>query len=38
MTAGLDAGELLAAAAAQTGLTDYGDSTLPERFTVAVWT
>ena len=36
MTAGLDAGELLAAAAAQTGLTDYGDSTLPERFTVAV--
>ena len=36
MTAGLDAGELLAAATAETGLTDYADPTLPERFAVAV--
>ena len=32
----LDAAELLASATAETGLTDYGDPTLPERFTVAV--
>jgi Sulfotransferase family len=32
----LDAHELLAAATADTGLADYGDATLPERFTVAV--
>ena len=36
MTAGLDAGGLLAAATAETGLTDYADPTLPERFAVAV--
>ena len=36
MTAGLDAGELLAAATAETGLTDYADPTLPQRFAVAV--
>ena len=32
----LDAAELLAGAAEETGLTDYGDPTLPERFTAAV--
>jgi hypothetical protein len=32
----LDAAELLASAAEETGLTDFGDPTLPERFTVAV--
>ena len=36
MTARLDAERLLAAATAETGLTDYGDPTLPERFAVAV--
>jgi hypothetical protein len=32
----LDAAEMLAAAEAETGLRDYGDPTLPERFAVAV--
>ena len=32
----LDARAILAAAEAQTGLNDYGDTTLPERFTIAV--
>ncbi len=32
----LDAAELLASATAETGLSDYGDPTLPQRFTVAV--
>ncbi|OBB96633.1 sulfotransferase [Mycobacterium sp. 852002-40037_SCH5390672] len=36
MTTRLDAAEMLAAAEAETGLRDYGDPTLPERFTVAV--
>jgi hypothetical protein len=36
VSTGLDAAALLAAAQAETGLTDYGDPTLPERFTVAV--
>ena len=36
MTPRLDAAALLTAATAQTGLSDYGDSTLPERFAVAV--
>lgn len=36
MTARLDAGELLRAAQAETGLSDYGDPTLPQRFEVAV--
>ncbi|MGO8769942.1 MAG: sulfotransferase family protein [Mycobacterium sp.] len=36
MTARLDAAELLRAAEAETGLRDYGDPTLPERFAVAV--
>jgi Sulfotransferase family len=36
VTAQLDAAELLAAAEAETGLHDYGDPTLPERFAVAV--
>jgi len=36
VTAGLDADALLAAATAETGLADYGDPTLPERFAVAV--
>lgn len=36
MTAPLDAAQLLAAAQAETGLRDYGDPTLPERFAVAV--
>ncbi|OBH40761.1 sulfotransferase family protein [Mycobacterium mantenii] len=36
MTARLDAAEMLAAAEAETGLRDYGDPTLPERFAVAV--
>ncbi|MBV9721330.1 MAG: sulfotransferase [Mycobacterium sp.] len=36
MTAQLNATELLAAAEAETGLHDYGDPTLPERFAVAV--
>jgi hypothetical protein len=36
MTEALDAGELLAAAAADTGLADYADPTLPQRFAVAV--
>jgi hypothetical protein len=36
VSAGLDAGELLASATADTGLTDYADPTLPERFAVAV--
>lgn len=36
MTARLDAARLLADAEAETGLRDYGDPTLPQRFTVAV--
>jgi Sulfotransferase family len=32
----LDAAEMLRAAEAETGLHDYGDSTLPERFAIAV--
>ena len=36
MTTRLDADEILAAAEAETGLRDYGDPTLPERFAVAV--
>jgi hypothetical protein len=32
----LDAAELLTRAEALTGLTDYGDATLPERFSIAV--
>jgi hypothetical protein len=36
VTPRLDAAVLLTAATAQTGLSDYGDSTLPERFAVAV--
>ena len=36
MTETLDADGLLAAATADTGLTDYADPTLPERFAVAV--
>jgi hypothetical protein len=36
VTARLDADELLASATADTGLTDYADPTLPERFAVAV--
>lgn len=32
----LNAAELLASASAETGLSDYGDPTLPDRFTVAV--
>lgn len=36
MTTRLDAAELLAAAQAETGLRDYGDPTLSERFAVAV--
>jgi hypothetical protein len=36
VTASLDAGALLASATAETGLSDYGDPTLPQRFTVAV--
>ncbi len=32
----LDAAELLTSATAKTGLADYGDPTLPERFAVAV--
>ncbi len=36
MTAPLDAAELLGAAEAETGLHDYGNPTLPERFAVAV--
>jgi hypothetical protein len=36
VTAGLAADALLAGAAAETGLADYGDPTLPERFAVAV--
>lgn len=36
MTAPLSAAELLDAAEAETGLRDYGDPTLPERFAVAV--
>ncbi len=36
MTAPLSAAEMLAAAEAETGLRDYGDATLPERFAVAV--
>lgn len=35
MSAQLDAAELLRAAEAETGLHNYGDPTLPERFTVA---
>lgn len=35
MSAHLDAAELLRAAQAETGLHDYGDPTLPERFAVA---
>ncbi|WP_025738208.1 sulfotransferase family protein [Mycobacterium genavense] len=35
MSAQLDAAELLRAAEAETGLHDYSDPTLPERFTVA---
>jgi hypothetical protein len=36
VTAPLDAAEMLGAAEAETGLHDYGDPTLPERFAVAV--
>jgi len=36
VTAPLNATELLSAAEAETGLHDYGDPTLPERFAVAV--
>ena len=36
MNARLDAAELLGAAQTETGLHDYGDPTLPERFTVAI--
>jgi hypothetical protein len=36
VTASLDAAALLASATAETGLRDYGDPTLPERFAVAV--
>jgi hypothetical protein len=36
VTTSLDAGALLASATAETGLSDYGDPTLPQRFTVAV--
>ncbi len=36
MTARLNADEVLAAATAETGLADYGDPMLPERFAVAV--
>lgn len=36
MTEPLDAAALLVDAQAQTGLTDWGDDTLPERFTAAV--
>ncbi len=36
MTARLDAAELLRSAQSETGLHDYGDPTLPERFAVAV--
>ncbi|OBF50546.1 sulfotransferase [Mycobacterium sp. 852002-50816_SCH5313054-b] len=36
MTVPLNAAELLASAEAETGLCDYGDPTLPERFAVAV--
>ncbi|OBG31215.1 sulfotransferase [Mycobacterium sp. E3198] len=36
MTAPLSAAEMLHAAEAETGLRDYGDPTLPERFAVAV--
>ncbi|SPM39488.1 sulfotransferase, partial [Mycobacterium numidiamassiliense] len=36
VSARLDAAELLAAAQAETGLHDYADPTLPERFAVAV--
>lgn len=36
MTVALDADGLLAGAAADTGLSDYADPTLPERFAVAV--
>ena len=36
MTARLDATELLRSAQSETGLHDYGDPTLPERFAVAV--
>jgi len=36
VTVGLNADELLASATADTGLTDYADPTLPERFAVAV--
>jgi hypothetical protein len=36
VTNSLDAGALLASATAETDLRDYGDPTLPQRFTVAV--
>ncbi|WP_077087095.1 sulfotransferase family protein [Mycobacterium rhizamassiliense] len=36
MSTRLDAEEMLAAAQAETGLRDYGDPTLPERFAIAV--
>jgi len=36
VNARLDAAELLGAAQTETGLHDYGDPTLPERFTVAI--
>ena len=36
MSAALDAGALLSAAQAETGLSDYGDDTLPARFALAV--
>ena len=36
MAAGLDASAMLTGAQAETGLDDYGDATLPERFALAV--
>ena len=36
MSAHLNAAEMLGAAEAETGLHDYGDPSLPERFAVAV--
>jgi Sulfotransferase family len=36
VTTNLNAAALLASASAETGLSDYGDPTLPQRFTVAV--
>jgi len=36
MAAGLDASAMLTGAQAETGLDDYGDATLPERFALAI--